>query len=396
LNPVSKIRGRKALICFVHAFILTMLTFWWMSVSTWEFGDEVLVERITQSRYLLFDSKDDEVESLKKKLLLINCSYDKLLVPYEDAYGIGTKPITDRQKLRDLVHIINAAPVPPLYTVWDLFMDYPTIYDSALVAELRTLKRVTLSSHPTEKSIIQKPHEGLDYALAQYATMSDTFLKYRLIYDQSVKYVPLRLYEELHPSSHQKFAGFVFSEGWWLNSFIVDLPIRRFHMDNNEITVWNVGEALENFTPEEIQETVKDRLLVVGDFYENDIHQTFLGEQPGPLLMINTYLGILKGRPKITMLLFSLVFMLYFVSTWYVLSRRTNERVLKVVMFRQRIGRFVLKYLTYIVVFTLYTVFAYAVTGQHLQLLLFALYFNLIDFVVTKYGDRISQALKAD
>ncbi|NOS56743.1 MAG: hypothetical protein HOP37_10875 [Cyclobacteriaceae bacterium] len=365
-----------------------------MSISTWEFGDEVLVERVTQSRYLLFDSKDEEVDTLKKKLLLINCSYDKLLVPYADDYGIGTKPITDRQKLRDLVHIINAAPVPPLYTVWDLFMDYPTKYDSALIAELKKMKRVTLSSHPTEKSIIQKPHEGLDYALAQYATMSDTFLKYRLMYDNSVKYLPLRLYEALHPSSHKKFAGFVFSEGWWLNSFIVDLPIRRFHMDNNEITVWNVGEALDNFTPEEIQETVKGRLLVVGDFYENDIHQTFLGEQPGPLLMINTYLGIVKGRPKITLLLFSLVFMLYFATTWYVLSRRNNERVLKVVMFRQKIGRFFLKYLTYIVVFTLFTVFVYVVTGQHLQLLLFALYFNVIDFVENKYGDRINRALK--
>lgn len=92
--------------------------------------------------------------------------------------------------------------------------------------------------------------------------------------------------------------------------------------------------------------------------------------------MINTYLGIVKGRPKITLLLFSLVFMLYFASTWYVLSRRNNERVLKVVMFRQKIGRFFLKYLTYIVVFTLFTVFVYVVTGQHLQLLLFALYFN--------------------
>ncbi|MBY0435319.1 MAG: hypothetical protein K2U26_14525 [Cyclobacteriaceae bacterium] len=387
--------SRLALVCIAHAGLLTVFTLFWMSISTWEFGDEILVERITQSRYLLLKTEDPQVAQLKKKLLLINCSYDKMLAPYADLYGSGTIAITDRKKLRDLFHIINESPTPPAYTVWDLFLDDPSPYDSALTAELKKLKKVVVSSHLTDSGTLYQPHPDLDYALAQFATMSGTFLKYRLLHNDSVSYMPLRLYEKLHDVKFSKIGGFAFSPtGWWLNSFIVDLPIRRVHMDENEITVWNVGEALENFTVEEIRSTVSDRLLIVGDFYGNDIHPTFLGNQPGPLILINTYLGIEKGRARISTFLFLLIFLLYAASTAHVLRQQQHAKLMTEKVLRIRIGKFLLKYLSYIVIFALFTILVYALTGQHLQLLLFALYFNVLDYTMAKYRGPVERFLK--
>jgi hypothetical protein len=383
-------RIRLVLISLAHAGLLTLLTLWWMSVGTWEFGDEVVIERITQSRFLLFGNEDPLVAETKKKLLLINCSYDKILVPYQDDFGEGTRPITDRKKLAELLNIINRAPSKPDYTLWDIFLDHPSPYDSALIAELQVLDRVILSSYLTDSSTLYQPYPGLTYALAQYATMSDTFLKYRLLQSNEASYVPAQLYLQQHGHTWRTWAGFVFGQGWWLNSFIVDLPIRRVHMDNNEITVWNVGEALENFTPEEIQETVAGRLVVFGDFYENDVHETFLGQQPGPLILINTYLGLVKEGARITLLLFSCIFLLYFVATQYVFHlREYREKLFSQKIYRVRIARFLFKYLTYIVIFAIYTVLVYLVTEQHVQLLLFALYFNVFDFLMSKYGDEV-------
>ncbi len=365
-----------------------------MSVGTWEFGDEVLIERITQSRFLLFSDTDPKVEALKKKLLLINCSYDKILVPYADNFGSGQRPITDRRKITELLRIINRAPVPPDFTLWDVFLDYPSDYDSALVAELRALKRVILSSYLTDSSTLHKPFPKLTYALAQYATLTGTFLKYRLLYNDSVSYVPLQLYKEMNPAAFKKQSGFVWSDnGWWLNSFIVDLPIRRVHMDNNEITVWNVGEALDNFSAEEIQQTVAGRLVVIGDFYENDVHQTFLGDQPGPLLLINTYLGLVNGQARISLKLFLLVFLLYLIATVYIFHFHGQRKLLEYQTRKNRVMQFILKYFSYIVIFGLFTVLTYTLTRQHLQLLLFAIYFNVLDFVMGKYGEKIKKMI---
>lgn len=365
-----------------------------MSLSTLEFGDEVLIERITQSRFLLFRGSDPTVESMKKNLLLINCSYDKILVPYADNFGSGQRPITDRKKLMDLVHIINQSPTPPRFTLWDIFLDYPSPYDSALIEELRVMQRVILSSYLTDSSTLYRPFPGLTYALAQYATVTGTFLKYRLMHNDSISYVPHALFKSLEGGHFTRKAGFVFSEkGWWLNSFIVDLPIRRVHMDDNEITVWNVGEALENFTPEEIQETAAGRLIVIGDFYENDVHQTFLGDQPGPLILVNTYLGLHNGQAAITWLLFALVFILYLLATLYVLHFREQRKILEFHTRRNKVIQFVLKYFSYIVLFGLYTVLVYAITRQHLQLLVFAIYFNVFEFLAKRYDPKLDRLL---
>jgi len=316
-------------------------------------------------------------------------------VPYKDDFGEGTRPITDRKKLAALLAIINRAPVKPDYTLWDIFLDYPSPYDSALIAELRTLNRVILSTYLTDSGTVYQPYAGLTYALAQYATMSDTFLKYRLLYNNEASYVPASLAMNQQGYSWRKWAGFAFGNGWGLNSFIVDLPIRRVHMNDNEITVWNVGQALENFTPEEIQETVAGRLVVFGDFYENDVHETFLGQQPGPLILVNTYLGLVKGSARITVLLFSCIFLLYLAATLYVFHlREYREKILTQKIYRARIARFLFKYLTYIVIFAIYTVLVYLITQQHVQLLLFALYFNVFDFLMSKYGDEVKAWLR--
>jgi len=334
------------------------------------------------------------VEAMKKKLLLINCSYDKILVPYQDNFGSGQRPITDRKKITQLLHLINQSPKPPDFTLWDIFLDYPSPYDSALIVELKALRKVILSSYLNDSSSLYKPFPSLTYSLAQYATLTGTFLKYRLMFNDSITYVPLQLYKSFNEIKFRKRAGFVFSDkGWWLNSFIVDLPIRRIHMDNNEITVWNVGEALDNFTPQEIQETVAGRLIVIGDFYENDVHQTFLGDQPGPLLLVNSFLGLSKGQARITWKLFMMVFILYLTATVYILEFHGKKKLIEYQTRRNRFVQFVLKYFSYIVIFGLFTVVTYAITRQHLQLLIFAIYFNVLDFVILKYGDRVKKVI---
>ena len=178
--------------------------------------------------------------------------------------------------------------------------------------------------------------------------------------------------------------------GWWLNSFIVDLPIRQSHIDNNEVTMWNLGDILKYSSPEEIQSIAKGKIVVIGDFYEFDIHDTLLGKQPGPLIIVNTYLGLLKGVPKITFWGFFFVWLLYFACSLYILRLHGYRKKIQTSrFFRGKVMKFVLKYFSYLVFFSLYTILLYALTGKHFELILFALYFNLFEFLVRRYRKKV-------
>lgn len=373
----------------MHAFLLAMLTFYWMSLD-WEFGDEVVVARLNQiNRYLLLSNEDEEAADLKKELFLLNCSYDKILVPYSDDYGSGMRAISDRKKLAEFLTLANSPQADTKIIVWDLFLDDASEHDSLLFAEMHRSKNLLISSNQEREGVISKPVPGLSYALAQYSTTSDSFLKYHILQNDSTPYMPAAIYQQLHHKQISSLGGFAWQGGLWQNSFIVDLPIRRVHMDQNEFPVWNLGELMDSFSPEEIQQMLQHKFIVVGDFYENDLHQTLLGTQPGPLIIVNTYLGILRGIPRISFLDFFLVFILYFSVTVYLLRLRTYKTRIPGNLFKKKLARFFLKYFTYLLLFGVYTFLVYLVTRKHLQILLFAFYFNLLEFMLVKYQRRL-------
>jgi hypothetical protein len=376
---------KVVLISAIHALLLAILTLVWMNLS-WEFGDEVIVARINQiARYEIFNPKNKVVEQFKKDLLLINTSYDKTLVEYENDFGAGTRAITDRKKLADFFHTINNGPGAPSIVVVDIIFDNPSPDDSLLRTELGKITNLVISSEIGDDGNPVRPWPGLNFALAQYQTTTGRFLKYNLV-DDTIHYLPAEMYHEAKGTRFKEWAGLVRTRpGWWMNSFIVDLPVRKAHIDNGEVLMWNLGDAL-TFPPDEVKSIVEDKIMIVGDFYEYDLHQTLLGEQPGPLIVANAYLGMLQGVPRIKLLDGFLIFTLYFFSTMYVLTWRKHKDKL---LTDKRKFTNLLKYLTYILVFSLYSILLYLLTSRHFQLLIFGLYFNLFEYLVDRYKPNV-------
>jgi hypothetical protein len=369
---------RKITISAAHALLLAVLTLIWMNLS-WEFGDEVIVARINQiARYEVFNPRNEVVEKFKKDLLIVNTSYDKTLIDYEDDYGAGKKPVTDRRKLADFFHVVNEAGQAPGLVVVDIIFDNPSPDDSLLSTELSAIDNLVISSELKDGRPVQ-PWPGLNFALAQYETTTGTFLKYNLVND-TIHYLPTAMYHETQGTKFREWLGVVRSyPGWWMNSFIVDLPVRKAHIDNGEVLIWNLGESL-TFPREEVQSIVGNKIIIVGDIYNYDLHQTLLGEQPGPLIVANAYLGMLQGIPRIKLLDGFLIFILYFVSTMYVLDWRRHK---------EKLGKLVLRFFTYIFIFSLYSIFLYLLTSRHFQLLIFGLYFNVFEYLVDRYRPKV-------
>jgi CHASE2 domain-containing sensor protein len=374
----------------LHALLLAFLTLVWMNLS-WEFGDEVIVARINQiARYEIINPKNKVVEQFKKDLVLVNTSYDKTLIDYEDDYGAGNKPVTDRKKLSDFFKVINQSGQRPSLVVVDIIFDNPSPDDSLLTNQLRKIDNLVISSELGKDGKPVMPWPGLNFALAQYQTTTGMFLKYNLISD-TVHYLPTAMYYETQGIRFREWGGVARSDpGWWLNSFIVDLPVRKAHIDNGEVLMWNLGEAL-SFPPEDVQNLVANKIIIVGDIHEYDIHQTLLGQQPGPLIVANAYLGMLQGIPRIKLLDGFLIFVMYFLSTMYVLHWRRHKEKLMIIPGRLKFGKFAVGYLTYILVFSLYSIFLYLLTSRHFQLLIFGLYFNLFEYLVNRYGPKVAE-----
>lgn len=369
-----------------HALLLAFLTLVWMNLS-WEFGDEVIVSRINQIvRYEVFNPTNEVVEQFKKDLLLVNTSYDKTLIDYEDDYGAGTKPVPDRKKLADFFHMVNQSERRPQLVVVDIIFDDPSPIDSLLRSELEKIDNLVISSQLGTDGRRVKPWPKLNFALAQYETTTGTFLKYNLVKD-SIHFLPTAMYRETQGTNFREWAGVVRSDpGWWINSFIVDLPVRKAHIDNGEVLIWNLGDAL-TFPLEEVKAIAGNKIIIVGDIYAYDMHQTLLGQQPGPLIVANAYLGMLQGIPRIKLIDGFLIFLLYFISTIYVIHWRRHKEKLMIIPGRgkAKFGKYVLKYLTYILIFSLYSIFLYLLTSRHFQLLIFGLYFNLFEYLVDRY-----------
>lgn len=378
----------------LHALFLAVLTLVWMNLS-WEFGDEVIVSRLNQIvRYEVVNPKNEIVEQFKKDLLLINTSYDKTLINFEDDRGAGKRAITDRALLAQFAHLLNSAPTQPALVVVDILFDNPTSNDSLLQQELRDVHNLVISSKLGSDGKIIAPWSGLNFALAQYSTTTGTFLKYNLVND-STHYLPTAMYRETKGTSFYEWAGLVRTNpGWWINSFIVDLPVRKSHIDNGEVLIWNLNEALHLYDADDVKQMVADKIIIIGDFYEYDTHNTLLGEQPGPLIVANAYLGMLQGIPRIRLTDGILIFLLYFISTLYVVEWRSYKNKLgDIGVYKWKPGKFVLKYLTYLFIFSLYSIFLYLLTSRHFQLLLFGLYFNIFEYLFDRYFRKGPQSL---
>lgn len=382
---------RLIFVCSLHSFLLVVLTYSWMNLSL-EFADDMVkVARVNQIvQYLLLDKNDALTERVKKELILINCSYDKMLVPFDDDRGSGTRAVINRHLLTEMIRTIRQ-PTKPEMIIWDIFLDNPSDLDSALYTELRQVSPLIMSTEMNADGSMIRPRKSFTYARAQYKTTIGSFLKYSLLDNDSIRYVPTIMYETTTHDTLHRVGPLAWSKnGLWLNSFIVDLSIRKSHIENNEVVMWNLGEILKYSSASEIQNLTAGKIVVIGDFYEFDNHETLLGIQPGPLIMVNTYLGLLKGVPRITFWGFTLVFALYFVCSLYILRLRPYRKRLRTSrIFKGKVMKFILRYFSYIVLFSVYTVLLYALTGKHFELLLFAIYFNVFEFIVKKYEVKV-------
>lgn len=314
--------------------------------------DEYLVIKLTSALKNIGLGLDEKPP--QKDFLFVNVAYAKALVPKYDESGvfpIGNEAITDRAKLASLFQKLNKHPQSYQYIICDIHFTGASEDDSILAEHIEKTENIIASYHYNKakkqyEDPVFKVHKGLaDYTehKESFLKKSEGFLKYRLLLNDSVKSLPLLMYQDLSGASWQKDGWFYELNGKPIfNSFILNFRIRSYDLFESKkpyptLTI----DDLLLMDAETMASFVKDRIIVIGDFTDRDLHDTIYGKMPGSLILVNAYLALLNednlmrnGLLVVLFISFTLLTLLAlypqkFIKNWFVSALNIKTQWIK-------------------------------------------------------------------
>ena len=109
---------------------------------------------------------------------------------------------------------------------------------------------------------------------------------------------------------------------------------------------------------------MKDKIILVGDFNE-DLHQTYVGDVPGPILSCLAYYDLHRGWHQLPLWLWGLLFLLYSASIYgiFIMEKPWYGYIPVLRKCKSRFARFVLSLLGAGVVLLILQVLLYVLAG---------------------------------
>lgn len=387
-NFVQRIKQRKhlsgfILICMFHSFFLIYISLWLVN-QRFVLGDERILFQLTagvKKIVLGLEQKPDP-----KDYIFINSSYDNMLIDKldDDGFQIGNEPITDRRKLGLFFERLNKRPDFYKYVVCDIFFKDSSVYDSAFTSNISNAKNLIIPYHLNDSENASLPFIKVNSGLADYHSVQYVFMKYSLIDKDTMKSLPLKMYEDITGKKLIKKSFLSFLDGKpSFSSIIVDFKLRYYElMDRNSEQMYNIvnlGELLK-MNDSVFYNAVKNKIILIGDFYERDIHSTLFGKMSGTLILLNVYLALLNGENYISFGLLSVLFIGFFLVSIELFSeKRLKERKLVAKYTQKKIGKFLLKIFSYVIYMTILSIITYFIFNIHLNILIIAVYLKSID-----------------
>ncbi len=355
-------------------------TFYLMKLP-WLAGDEkFLIWSTSAVKFSFRDVPDSEA------FAFINTSYDLQLIDRFDEFGfpVGNQVITNREKLALLLSAINSGDKKPKYVMIDVHFVDSTDSDLMLKEELEKMDNVILSAHLNEQHTLEKPiFNEINFGLSDYVIGSvfDGVYKYQLLYNDSMKLTPLKVHQSISGEEVKPFGPFVkIGNRWTTNNFIMNYRILQKDIQDLEagFNPVSLGELLY-LTDEDIQDFVADKIVIIGDFFENDMHETIFEITSGPLILLNAYLNIQSSETRI-----NLFFLLIIIGTYSYLSYMAfaasdpiERRIKKI--YKGKLSKYLLGFTSYLIILSLLSIATFFLFNIHINVFFIALAFYLID-----------------
>ena len=328
-------------------------------------------------------------ESIHDDVLFVNIAYDKQLIERTDEYGmpIGNTDITDRSKLLKLLKALNSTGKYKyifLDVRFEKGFDIPEV-DDTLFAEIQNMKKIVIANHSDMEiadSILLEKAAISDYKATITAT---NFVRYKYLYSEEPT-MPLYAYEELTKDSINKHNWFYFCNGrLCYNSLFVNFPIEEFdeYGEQGMKRYYNLGnDLLENYTEEDLAKLTNNKYIVIGDMVE-DVHDTYSGPKPGPVIMYYAFLSLMDGKHFVSYGLIILMAVVYFLISLSLFSCQSLvEKIPFVKKSKSKLLHYLLSFIEYTFFLTAVAVLIYIVVGISVSIIVPSTYFAIQKMII--------------
>jgi hypothetical protein len=336
-----------------------------------------------------------------------NVAYDKELIPaidqeYNDTLGVSV--ITDRKKLFQFLRVLEKTDSYK-YVIIDLTFDKKdvSIYDDSLFNQIQRMRDIVVADHPKIK--FARPElatMGKTGLVSYYTTsLSTNFARYEYT-NNDKRSIPMLVYEKLNNKELKRYglgrlsiytlggklcqnSNFLTFDDFF-NITLSDTLNNKYSLTANEYI--NLGKFLNNpiTDNEELCEDVgnytKSKYVVIGDFL-NDIHDTYIGEKPGSLIIMRALHTLEEGKIFVSLshtLLWGVVFLL--ISLSIINNKPISKNLPLVKKIPYKWFHFILSLITFGVVLLMCSTIEYAYYDQVYSLVVPVLYFSALKLII--------------
>lgn len=391
-NRIISSRKNTIKFSFINAILLLLICYFTDNLKYSILSSPSIGQRIEQFREV-----SGLVEnSILKDYVLINIAYDRELVPVYDEYGFskGVIDITDRAKLAQFLYKTGNT---HRYILMDVLLSdkYQSTNDSLLIESLLDTERISISRFSTTNLIDDRLNEKAGYTDYSTDIFETNFVKYEFI-KEGKSTMPLRAFQSLEPHFSVYSFGPIYWSNWHLywNSLILRFPIKlwdSYIQDENanienlqEKRILNLGADILDMGVD-IPSLVKDKIVVIGDFTENDIHDTYLGKIAGPVININAFEALRNNELEIP---WSLIFFLmtFYVMVLYYMLRNpiSTDRILEKLHLNRTSIKYLLSFIGYSFLFTMISGAIYLICGIDINVLIPTIWFTFLRGLTNK------------
>lgn len=398
-------RYRITILALVHAVWMLALTAFINASSISHWDDAEIASFFHFVKHNIFESKKSFEES---EFLFIDVSNSNELVTKYDDSGkiIGNQDITNRKVLAQFLAIVEKYNVHE-YVLCDILFESDSPNDSILSASFATAKRLVVSSHHKEDSLIP-PKFNVPYSASDYRDQT-SFFKYEM-YHKNHKSMALSLADGIEQSSIPNAFDLVKKDGkWWFNKFVVDFRIHPHHhtgshdlsdfaeMEDQSIHLVNLEPFLEECRVEEkndafFEKAFGGKMIVLGDFSDRNIHSTITGDLPGPLILINAYLSLKAEENQVHWLMILFLFTSFTVVSYIVFKDDDAlELFIKRMFPNSPLMIKLFEFISYFFILIITSFLTYMIWGFQLTVVWLVMYVKIVDWFI---GYRASKKLR--
>lgn len=321
------ITGHRKLLkrIFVSAAIATLILLTNYILGNWFsflFDDSLLLS-VVQS---VLPNKHHQEEDV----VYFNVGFDKQLVAIRDEYGdsIGNAVITDRSILSRFLDIAKRADYRYIFFDVRFEKGFDSDSDSLLFAHIKSIPRIVISTHSENGNYEIATQDILPkVAYADYySTYFSGFTKYAYL-QNGKESVALRMFQDLDNGKIDRIGLFFFFHGRLCNNhqFLTFSNEDIVHTEDplTEYPAFG-GEILEILPEDEIISLINGKIVVVGDM-NGDIHNTYAGDVPGPILNVRAYHSLRNGKHIINIFMVGFLLLLYSIIIFIILFVRPGS-----------------------------------------------------------------------